>query len=352
MATVGFASAQSTNVNVSNQGSATAPSSGASAVTLGTFTIATTQSGAAGNVNITSVPLTLTTGSGGNVSDLTSCQVYNSNGSVVASSGLGSLSSGTNTVTFNPAVQINGGQSAQFTVRCNVANNISSGATYQFTAGTPSASSPSATSPALSAIFNGTPVVRPGAQDVSVGLITLSADLSNVAIQVSSLPVSLSFGGGASAGTITDCRVRDISNLATPLNNLSGNVPNMINGSNVITLDKPLQIPAGSSVTLSLTCDIASTAPSGSTLLMSVTPGSIPASVVGSSTTITPTIGRAANGGDGPTSGSVLISAGTSGPIIPGVPNTGFGGETNLMVIFASLIAMILGAVLLRRRMA
>lgn len=354
MMAIGFASAQSTpSVTVSNQGSVTAPSSGTSGATLGTFTLVTTLSGSAGNVSVTSIPLTLTTGSGANVSDLTSCQVYNSNGSVVGSNGLGSLSSGTNTVTFSSPVQISGGQSAQFTVRCNVANNISSGATYQFTAGTPTLSNSTATSPALSVIFTGTPVVRPGAQDALIGLVTLSASRSNSAIQVTSLPVNVSFAGGATAGSITDCRVRNVGNQNTPLNNLSSNIPNVISGSNTITFDSPLQIAAGSSVILALTCDVASSAPSGSTLLVSVAPGSVPASVVGSSTTVTPTVGTTANGSAGPTSGSVLISADTSGgPTIPGVPNTGLGSNGNLLVLASSMIAMILGAVLLRRRIA
>jgi hypothetical protein len=359
MAIAGFASAQSTpNVTVSNQGSVTSPSAGTSGATLGTFTLISNQSGSAGDASVTSIPLTLTTGSGGNVSDLSSCQVYNANGSVVGSSGLGSLSSGTNTVTFNSPVQINGGQSAQFTVRCNVGNNISSGATYQFTAGTPTLSTSTATTtatgPALNVVFTATPVVRPGAQDALIGVVTLSASRSNSAIQVSSLPISVSFAGGATAGSITDCRVRNVGSMGTALNN-SSNIPNIISGSNTITFDSPLQIAAGSSLILALTCDVAGTAPSGSTLLVSVAPGSIPASVVGSSTTVTPTTGTTANGNAAPTAGSVLISSSASipgGPTIPGVPNTGFGGNTNLLVLASSMIAILLGAVLLRRRMA
>jgi len=356
MMAAGFASAQSPSVNVSNQGSATSPSSGASGVTLGTFTLATTQSGSAGDVQVTSIPLTLTTGSGANASDLSSCQVYNSNGSVISSSGL-AVVSGTNTVTFSSPVQIGGGQSAQFTVRCNVGSNISSGATYQFTAGMPTLSTGSVTTPtgaALSLALGTTPVVRPGAQDTPMAVISLSASNSNSSIQVSALPISLSFGGGASASSISDCRIRPLGNLGTALNS-GGNVPTIISGSNTITLDSPLSVSAGNSTSVVLTCDVSASAPSGGTVLVSITPSSVPATVSGSSTTVTPTTATASNGNAAPTAGSVLISASapvTGGPTIPGVPNTGFGENTNLMVIFASAIAMILGAVLLRRRMA
>jgi LPXTG-motif cell wall-anchored protein len=357
MAAVGFASAQSTpTITVSNQGSATAPSANASGVTLGTFTLVSPQSGSAGDAQVTSIPLTLTTGSGGNASDLSACQVYGSNGSTISSSGLSSLS-GTNTVTFTSPVQLYGGQSAQFTVRCNVANNISSGATYQFTAGTPtlsgSTSTPAPTGAALSLALGTTPVVRPGAQDTPMAVISLSASNSNSSIQVSALPISLSFGGGASASSVSDCRIRPLGSLGTALNN-GGNVPTTVAGTNTFTLDSALSVPAGGSTSVVLTCDVSASAPSGGTVLVSVTPSSVSARVSGSSTTVTPTTATTSSGNAAPTAGSVLISASapvTGGPTIPGVPNTGFGENTNLMVILASAIAMILGAMLLRRRM-
>lgn len=352
MMIAGIASAQSVPVTVTNQGSTASPSANTSGATLGSFTLASTQSGSA---NITSIPLTLTTGSGGNPSDLSSCQVYSSNGTALGASGLGSLSNGVNTVTFNSPFQLGGNQSAGFTVRCNVGSNIASGATYQFTAGTPSLSSTSnPTGAALSVVLGTTPVVRPGAQDTPMAVITFSASNSNSSIQVSSLPISLSFAGGASAGSVSDCRARPLGNLGTALNN-GTNISTIVSGSNVITLDSPLTISAGNSTSVVLTCDVSSAAPSGGTVLVSVTPSSVPATVSGSSTSVTPTTATTANGNAGPTSGSILISASapvTGGPTIPGVPNTGFGETGNLMVLVASAIAIILGAILLRRRIA
>jgi fibronectin-binding autotransporter adhesin len=354
MMTAGVAAAQSVPVTVSNQGSTVSPSANASAVTLGSFTLVSNQSSSA---NIASIPLTLTTGSGGNPSDLSSCQVYSSSGTALSASGLSSLSNGTQTVTFNSPFQLGGNQSASFTVRCNVGSTIASGATYQFSAGTPTLSGSTSTNPtgaALSVALGTTPVVRPGAQDAPLAVITFSASNSNSSIQVASLPINLSFASGASAGSVSDCRVRLLGNLGTALNS-GNNVPTVIAGSNVMTLDSPLTVSAGNSTSVVLTCDIASTASSGSTILVSVAPSSVAATVSGSSTSVTPTTATTASGGVGPTSGSVLISTSApvaDGPLIPGVPNTGFGGETNLMVVAVSAIAMILGAILLRRRIA
>lgn len=351
MMTAGVAAAQSVPVTVSNQGSAVTPSSNASAVTLGSFTLVSNQGSQA---DIASIPLTLTTGSGGNPSDLSSCQVYSSNGTALAGSGLSPLSNGTHTVTFDSPFRLGGNQSATFTVRCNT-GSTASGATYQFTAGTPTlAGSANPTGAALGISLGTTAVVRPGAQDAPIAVISFSASNSNSSVQVSSLPISLSFGGGASASSVSDCRVRPLGNLGTALNN-GANVPSIASGSNVIALDNPLTVSAGNSTSVVLTCDVSSAAPSGGTILISVTPSTVPATVSGSSVSVTPTAATTANGNAGPTSGSVLISTSapiTDGPLIPGVPNTGFGGETNLMVVAASAIAIILGAVLLRRRVA
>lgn len=353
MMTVGVAAAQSVPVTVSNQGSTVSPSANASAVTLGSFTLVSNQSSQA---NIASIPLTLTTGSGGNPSDLSSCQVYSSNGSAIGASGLSSLSNNTQTVTFNSPFQLGGNQSANLTVRCNVGSNIASGATYQFSAGTPtltgSTSNPSGA--ALSVALGTTPVVRPGAQDAPMAVITFSASNSNSSVQVSSLPISLSFGGGANAGSVSDCRIRPLGNLGTALNS-GANISTVVSGSNVITLDSPLAVSAGNSTSVVLTCDISGSAPSGGTVLVSVTPNSIPATISGSSTTVTPTTATTTNGNVGPTSGSVLISDSapvTSGPLIPGAPNTGLGGNgtTDFLVLASSALAVLFGALLLRRR--
>lgn len=347
---VGLASAQSVPVTVLNQSSVISPSANAVSVTLGTFTLVSNRSE---SVQVASIPLTLTTGSGGNASDLSSCRIHAADGSVLGASGFSAPVSGSNIVMFDSATTLGGNQSLQYTVRCNVGNSIASGATYQFTAGTPTLSSGGSdtpSGPALDALLSATPVVRPGAQDVPMGVITLGTYKSNAAIQVSSLPITMSFGGGAAANMVTDCRVRDTGTLSTALNN-GGNVPTIIAGSNVITFDSPLVIPAGNSAILTLTCDVASSAPSGGTILLSMAPSTIPATVSGSTTSVTPTTGSTAGGDLGVTSGSVLISpTGAGGPSVPGVPNTGLGGVENLIILFASSVVALFGVILWRRR--
>jgi hypothetical protein len=357
MATIGVASAQTatptTNfVTITNQSTTTVPTAGASGVTIGTFQLNATQAGNAGNVAISSLPVTLTTSNGASASNLSSCQVFNASGTAIStgSNTISSPQSGSNTITFDSPLTLSGGSSATFTVRCNVASGTPSGGTFQFSVGTP------VFSPSLLVNLNATPVVRPGAQDTLLALVTLSAARSGSPVQISSLPVSVAFGGGASAGSVTDCRARNVANLSAPLNNLSGNIIGITEGQNVIPFDGPLTIPAGSTVTLAFTCDVASTAPSGGTVLLSLTPSSIAATVVGSSTTVTPATGFTSTGTTGAVSGSVLISSTAStddsGPTIPGAPNTGLGGDagTDLLVLGLSALAIAFGVILLRRR--
>lgn len=211
------------------------------------------------------------------------------------------------------------------------------------------------TTPALGITVSPTPVVRPGTGDAILALITVSAERSNSGVQIQSLPVSMSFGGGLTAGQLTDCVVRNLTSLSSSLT-ASGASPSQ--GLNTFTLTSPLQTDVGRTTTLVLTCDVATTAPIGGTILISVTPSTVAATVNGSSTTVTPTTGFTPNGSMGSTSGSVLISSATTptptpttpGPAVPGVPNTGIGENNNLMILAASALAIILGAMLLRRR--
>lgn len=352
MALTGFASAQSTGTfTISNQGGSTAPAAGTMGATLGTIQLTATQSGQAGNVNLTSLPLTLTSGSGGQASNLSACQVFGPNGAAIntTNSALSNPVNGLNTLIFTTPLQINGGSSLSLSVRCNVASNTTSGATFQFTAA-------SQTSQSFGVTLNPIPVVRPGAQDTLLAFITLSNARSGSAVQLASLPITVSFGGGATASSISDCRVRNVLNLATALN-VNSNL-GISEGSNTVVLDTPLVIGAGGTATLVLTCDVSSSAPSGGTILVGITPGNLTGSVVGTGTIVSSTTGLTPSGNLGATSGSVLISSSISitsptlpaGPIIPGAPNTGMGGNANLMMLLASALALFFGVLLLRSR--
>jgi hypothetical protein len=348
VATAGAASAQTTSfVNVSTNAATSSPSAGTNGAFLGTVTLSAAQSGDFGNVSLSSVPVSLTTGSGATVGNLTSCQLFNASGQAVTT---GSNSIGTagssNTFTFDSPLAIAGGQSTTLTVRCNVASGTPTGGTFQFSAGMPTYSA------GLMANLNATPQVRPGTQDALLALVSLSATRSGSAIQVASLPLNVTFNNGAMAGHITDCRVRNLTNLTSPLNN-GGNAVGIVQGTNTLTFDTPLQIAAGSAATLAFTCDVSASAPVGGSVGLSMTPSSLSSTVVGSATTVTPTAGFGSNNQVGATSGTVAFSNTAPDPVtptVPGVPNTGSGDlSQNLMILAISGLLAIAGVYATRR---
>lgn len=351
VAFAGVVSAQTTNfVNVSTSGGTTSPSAGQSGATLGTITLTAAQAEEFGNVSLSSIPVTLTTGNGATASNLTGCQLFGPTGTALTS---GSNSVGTagatNTFTFDTPLQIAGGQSTTLSIRCNVASGAASGGTYQFSAGMPTFGT------GLHVNLNASPNVRPGAQDTLLALISLSGIRSGSATQIQSLPLTVSFNNGAQVGHLTDCRVRNLSNLTNPLNN-GGNAVGITQGTNTIPLDNPLQIAAGSSQTLAFTCDVSAAAPVGGQVTMSLTPSSLAATVVGSGSIVTPTAGFTANGQVGATSGTVTFSntatpTTPTTPTVPGVPNTGNNSIPALILLTLSGIVA-LGGLLMARRLA
>lgn len=205
-------------------------------------------------------------------------------------------------------------------------------------------------SPALGANLYVSPRVERGAQDTLLALVSLSAKDSNSAVQVPSLRIDTSFANGAVVGDITDCRVRNVNNLTSALNN-GGNAVGVTSGSTVIPLDSPYVVSTGTTATLAITCDVASSAMLGGTITMSLSPGSQTANVQGSSTTVTVTTGQTTTGSTGPTSGSaqVVADATPSTPTVPGVPNTGSDAAQNLMLLaLAGFVAI--GGVMVARR--
>lgn len=203
---------------------------------------------------------------------------------------------------------------------------------------------------ALGVTFNATPRLAAGTQDALLALVTLQAGTGN-AIQISSLPMSVSFGGNLGVGHLSDCRVRNVTNLATPLNTT---VPSIGSAANMFSFASPLTINSGTTVTLAVTCDLAANAPVGGTLFLSLTPSALAATVSRSTTTVTPVTGAGINGGTGPTSGTVIVTAPTvtTPPMVPGVPNTGAGGSNLLVLAIAAVFGIGAAAVLLSRRRA
>jgi LPXTG-motif cell wall-anchored protein len=193
----------------------------------------------------------------------------------------------------------------------------------------------------LGITLNATPRVAQG-QDALLALAILTAG-SNDSIQFSSLPVSATFGGGLAPSHTSDCRIRNVMSLATPLNS---SATGLSSGTNTFSFSS-VTVGAGSTVTLAITCDIASDAPSGGTIALSLTPSAVSASVSGGGTSVTPIVGPNVNGGTGPTAGTTTITPGAVPPMIPGVPNTGTG---TYAVVLALAALTGLGALMLLRR--
>ena len=210
-------------------------------------------------------------------------------------------------------------------------------------------------SPALGINIYTSPRIERGAQDTLVTLVSLSARDSSTAVQVPSLRIETSFGNGAMVGDITDCRLRTVNNLTSALNNGS-NAVGITSGATVIPLDTPFVVAMGTTATLALTCDVASTAALNGTITLGVAPSSQSATVQGSSTTVSVSTGRTTTGSDGPLSGTAQIVADATPstpttPTVPGVPNTGSGTTQNLiMLALAGVVA--LGGIFLARRIA
>ncbi len=163
--------------------------------------------------------------------------------------------------------------------------------------------------------------------NATLARLTLDTTGSNTAVRIASLPLSVATGAGATTTSLSNCRV---FNEATNGALTSGvNIPNVLSsGMNSITLDTPLVIPAGTVMTLSVRCDIASNLVTGGTFQFSLNTANVVAT--------------------DPVSGvpAVVSLRGVVVPpviippvIVPTVPNTGAGGQApmNIAIILGSL---------------
>ncbi|HUO56423.1 MAG TPA: hypothetical protein VMU27_03250 [Candidatus Paceibacterota bacterium] len=371
----GLAFAQTSNtVIVSTTNASSTPAAGTSA-TLGTITLSGTNGG---TYTISSIPVSLSVANGGTASYLSNCQILNNGTSLVSGANIPTMQAGTNTFTFNTPLTIPANTSETLTLQCSVSASSPSGATYQVTAGNPvissisgvsgttATSTSSSTTASLSVMFSPISSVRAGLHNGVLGLIVLDASSSNQSIRVSSLPLSITFGGVTSTSYLSNCGLHSATNLATALNTGVNAVTAPISGTNVFVLDTPLMIPTGSAEILALTCDVSSGAPIGAKIDLSLTPPTINASGA-TGVLVTPTTEVSSNGTVEPTSGTVVIAAPNSGSGsgttgsgsgttsqsgVPGTPNTGAGGEAplNFFLLALSALAATGGAGLLLKR--
>lgn len=163
------------------------------------------------------------------------------------------------------------------------------------------------TTPTTVGVAQGLGVMLSAAQSVPAGrgadalaLIALDATKSSDPIAVSSVPIQIVFNGVQQPGAFTNCALRNVSNLATPLNTGQGALATLHSSPATVTfvLDTPLVISAGSSAVLALTCDVAASAGNAGTVTLSIDPAGVPATNASTRGTIVPAADTLSSTGD------------------------------------------------------
>lgn len=174
-------------------------------------------------------------------------------------------------------------------------------------------------------------------ENATLARLVLDTTGSTEAVRITSLPFILSTANGADADTLTNCHVVNEANASVALSD-DTDADGLVAGLNTITLDNPLILNAGTVTTLSLRCDPSEDLVAGGTFTFSMNTANVSATGV---TTGLPAI--------------VTVRGAVVPPIIPpfipGVPNTGAGGEvaTNLALIFGSLTLAAVGVAYTKR---
>lgn len=177
------------------------------------------------------------------------------------------------------------------------------------------------------------PLVANGDNAV-VARLLLDTTGSTEAVRIASLPFNLVTAGGASAGTLENCRVYNESDLNTALNSATGD---LVSGINNITLTNALVLSANTMTTLSLRCDVGSDLVSGGTYTVNMNTANVVAT--GASTGLPAAV---------TVRGAVVVPPVVTPPIVvttPGLPATGAADEVaqNLAMLVAALLMAGLG---------
>lgn len=187
----------------------------------------------------------------------------------------------------------------------------------------------------------------------NVNLATIRLDATGLSgISVYSLPINAGYMGGITADNLNNCRVFNMSTGAS-LTNGNNVYTALFNGSNTIRFDTPLVVNPGTPAMLSFNCDV--TAPTGSSISLTVAPGSFQTGSVTTSngTAVYPTAGVTSSGTAAPTTGTVMFT-GVGGvvttPTVPTVPNTGFGGNAAYAYYALGALIVLMGTGVLLRK--
>lgn len=344
----GIASAQVVTTNGSGVSVVSTPvtnqiTPGGTGVTVGNFSVTGNTNGA----GIVSVPVAVTATNGATPGNLTSCQIYNASGAplTTGSNVVGTLAAN-NTFVLDTPLPISSGVTTNLSIRCNVASSTPANSAFQLVIGATTLNR------ALSVRVDTAPSVPAGSQNVSLANISIDATHSANSVVFSTFPITITAGNGGSLGNLSACKIFNTSNGVQ----VGGGTVLNSGGATTFTLNAPITVLAGTADTLSLNCNVSSGAAVGSTFTISINPSSIPATIAGTGTSVTPTagVGVGANGLPAATSGTVVVS-GDVGPVVttPGVPNTGVGtnGMQALFVILLSALIALGGALYLRFEM-
>lgn len=170
----------------------------------------------------------------------------------------------------------------------------------------------------------------------TVARLLLDTTGSTEPVRIASLPFNLVLGGGASAGTLTNCRVFNESAPTVALNS-SATTTAMVSGVNSITFATPLVLPANTLTTVALRCDIGADLVAGGTYTVNMNTANV--SATGATTGLPALV---------TIRGSVVVPPVIVPPVVvvpttPGMPATGGEAAQNVAMLLAALLIAGLG---------
>lgn len=179
--------------------------------------------------------------------------------------------------------------------------------------------------------------INANTSNVILANVRLDATTSSEDIRLASLPITLTTGNGARASDLT-CRVVNAASPTVALNTGNNASTTMVSGLNRINLDNPVVIARGTTTNLLVRCDIGSGLVVDGTYQFSINSNNV---VATGNTTGTPAV-------VGVTRASTPVVV---PPVVPGIPNTGFGGNasTNVALILGSIVVAGLGLAYTRK---
>ncbi len=283
-------------------------------------------------ITVQSMVFTVASSSGSGTGLLTNVTIVDQNGAVVAGP-IDATGAGT-TLTFTDSVTFPVGPRT-YTIKGKVASTIGNGTVYTLSS-TPSSQWTSVTGQTTGntiTLTNGaftmnsmtvkaaalalTVSTSPAAQSIVGGGVVTFANIqldgsqSGEDVRFSSVSLLLALGGSASATSLSSCQLFDGS---TALNTGSNVINPSAAGETVFTLDQSLTVPKGTVKTLTVKCNVSSSAVNGNTFAWGLGTGAMTPTGVTSGNTVTETVSASAGQTMTVAAGSLAISSDSSTP--------------------------------------